>query len=92
MVIENRASPLLVRNLIHEGRSGGVLIRGVGTRGRLEDNHIWGTEQACVAIVGGADPTIISNKCVAGFALRTRFVIAILSWVSICVRRLTAVP
>ena len=69
MVIENHAAPLLIRNAIHEGRSGGVLIRGAGTRGRLESNDIWGTEQVCVAIVGGADPTIITNRCVKRFAI-----------------------
>ena len=63
MVIENHAAPLLVHNVIHEGRSGGVLIRGAGTRGRLEDNDVWGTEQAGIAIVGGADPSIVANRC-----------------------------
>ena len=62
MVIENHAAPLLVHNVIHEGRSGGVLIRGAGTRGRLEANDLYGTEQACVAVVGGADPTIVGNR------------------------------
>ena len=39
-----------------------MLVDGIGTKGRLENNNIWGTRESCVHIQKGSDPLVIGNR------------------------------
>ena len=61
MEIKTGGDPTLRRNQIHDGKSGGVLVRD-GGRGTLEDNDITGNTRAGVEIRAGGDPTLRRNQ------------------------------
>jgi parallel beta-helix repeat protein len=59
--IHDGADPRLRRNLIHDGKQGGVYVYDDG-RGTLEDNDISGNAFSGVEIKTGGDPTLRRNR------------------------------
>ena len=59
--IHDEADPRLRRNLIHEGKGGGIYIYDNG-KGTMEDNDIWGHTYSCVGINTGGNPTLRRNR------------------------------
>jgi parallel beta-helix repeat protein len=59
--IHNGATPRVVRNRIHDGRSGGILVYKQGG-GTIEDNEITGNTHAGITAREGAGPTVRRNR------------------------------
>jgi parallel beta-helix repeat protein len=59
--IHDGADPRLLRNRIHDGERGGVVVEDDG-QGTLEDNEIFGNALAGVEITTGANPTLRRNR------------------------------
>ena len=49
---------------VHDGKGSGVLVRGAGTKGRLEGVDIARQAGAGLQILGGADPLAADCTCV----------------------------
>ena len=54
---------------VSNGRGQGVVIFGVGTKGRLEGCDLAGNAWACLQIGGGAEPVVAACKCERGWGV-----------------------
>ena len=53
-------SPPATRRSVRDGKAGGILIVGVGTKGRLEGCDVARNEGVSLSILNGADPLVTS--------------------------------
>ncbi len=61
VAIYSSAAPCLLRNRIHDGQTGGVIVYENG-KGMLEDNEIFANVLSGVAIKTGGNPTLRRNR------------------------------
>ena len=61
VAIHSGASPILRRNIIHDGASSGVFVYEHGNR-LIEDNDIFGNGNVAMAIQDGSAPTLRRNR------------------------------
>ena len=61
MLIADGADPVVISNTIHDSDSTGVLVRGAATKGRLEQNVVWGNKEGGIGVYAGSDPILLGN-------------------------------